>query len=122
MNLNSRMWVRYTGSSHAQITVFTDHAEVFGGLQRSASNGRVELRHHRVGRMADDGTEHASDVAGTKRDGKLRWFPELVSRDGDHVLVEELHSALKGCKLHHGVGNLAQPQRGKTLVEAGGMK
>uniref|UniRef100_M3Y4J0 Uncharacterized protein n=1 Tax=Mustela putorius furo TaxID=9669 RepID=M3Y4J0_MUSPF len=36
---------------------------------------------------------------------------------GDHILVESLHRALEAGKLHHGVGDLLQPQRRHALVE-----
>ena len=67
--------------------------------------------------MANDGTEHSSDVAGSKRHHQLLWLAEGVSRNRDNVLVEELHRSLKGSKLHHCVRNLSHPQWGQPLEE-----
>ena len=97
--------------------LYTFHAKVPCSLHCSAPSLRVEFTDNGVGWVADEGTEHSGNVASCEGDNQLSLFAHLVSRDWDHVLVEELHCSFESCKLHHGVRDLAQPQWRQALVE-----
>ena len=77
----------------------------------------VHVGHEGVGGVGDDGAEDASDVAGGEGHHQLLRLAALGPRLGHHVLVERLHRALEARELHHGVGDLAAPQRHQRLVE-----
>lgn len=70
--------------------------------------------------MGDDGTEDTSDVTGDKGDTELLGLVVLGARLGEGVLVDGLDGLLKGGELHHGVGDLTEPEGSETLVEAVG--
>ena len=58
-----------------------------------------------------------TNVPGHKSDHQLLSLGALTAGLGHHVLVEQLHGALKAGKLHHGVGDLPEPQWVHTLIE-----
>lgn len=60
-----------------------------------------------------------TDVTGHEGDDQLLGFAALAAGLRNHVLVEQLHSALKAGELHHGVRDLPHPQGSHTLVETG---
>lgn len=78
----------------------------------------VELGDDGVGRVGDDGAENTSNVTGGGSDSELLDLGALSTRLGDDVLVDGLNSALESPELHHGVRNLATPERSETLVES----
>jgi len=93
-------------------------AEVLGDLSSRRTLGLVELGNDGVSRVRDDGTEHTSDVTGSKGDHQLFRLGAFITRLGDDILVEGFDGLLKAGKLHHGVGDLSAPQGHQTLVEA----
>lgn len=58
-----------------------------------------------------------TNVTSHEGDHQLLAFAALAAGFRNSVLVEQLNSALKAGKLHHGVGNLSHPQRNHTLIE-----
>ena len=108
-----------TDSPKFPLFSLTLHPEVSCCLQGSAAYIRVQLADYSVRRMADEGTEHSSNVATCECHHQLSWLAHGVPRVWDHIVVQELYCSLKGCKLHHCVGDLPQPERGKPLVEPG---
>jgi hypothetical protein len=88
--------------------------------QPSRARGRAPTersRAPRTCRVADDGAEHARDVARRKADGELLRLAALLARLGHDVLVQRLHDVLKRGKLHHRVRDLAAPQRHERLEQ-----
>ena len=107
----------------------------------------VHVGHDGVGRVAHDGTEHSGDVtwqevkeisgvqlsevqeavrtlrklkgAATcgECDDELLALAALGPGLGHDVGVDRLDGALEAGELHHGVGDLAAPQRNQRLVE-----
>ena len=58
-----------------------------------------------------------TDVSGNESNHQLFRLWALRPRLWYDVLVQRLQSALKACKLHHGVWDLTTPQRHNTFVE-----
>lgn len=77
----------------------------------------VEFADHVVSRLADNCAKDSSNVAGNKGNPKLLVLGALRFGLGYNILVESLHGVLKACKLHHGVGDLATPQRLQPFVQ-----
>lgn len=88
------------------------------GANTGGSLVLVELGDDGVGRMRDDGAEDTSNVTRSGGDSKLFDLGALSARLGHDVLVDSLNSALESPELHHGVRNLATPERSETLVES----
>lgn len=77
----------------------------------------IELANHDIGRMANNGTPDAGDIATSKTHTRLRQRAIallLAAQAG----VNGIHGALKGRELDHGVGDLARPEGHDALVEA----
>ena len=67
--------------------------------------------------MRDDGAEDSGDVPRGESDHELFGFGALVTWLGHDVGVQRLHSLLEAGELHHGVGDLAHPQRFEPAEE-----
>jgi len=68
--------------------------------------------------VRDDGAEHSGNVTGSEGDNELLSLGAVGPGLGHNVLVQELDRALEAGELHHGVGDLATPERHQGLVEA----
>jgi len=89
-------------------------------LENAASGGTGRLVEHgddAIGGVRDDGAEHTGDVTGGEGDDELLALGALGAGLGHDVLVEELDGLLKARELHHGVGDLAEPEGLEALVE-----
>lgn len=58
-----------------------------------------------------------TDITCDEGDDELLGFGAGTARFGHHVFVQHLHGTLETRKLHHGVGDLTQPQRIHTFVK-----
>lgn len=97
--------------------VAVDPAHGFGGGLAGLAVG-VELADHDVCRMRDDGTGDTGDVAAQETHaGLLQLVVALLGLA--QLLVDEVDGLLEGREFTHGVGDLAAPERGDALVEAG---
>lgn len=67
--------------------------------------------------MGDDGAEDAGDVAAGEGDGGLGALA-VVALAAGQALVDLLDDGLERGELHHGVGDLAAPERVQALVQA----
>ncbi|SPQ18623.1 ddd244d6-febd-4300-8f52-46a01bd2d091 [Thermothielavioides terrestris] len=88
-----------------------DGAEALAGLAV-----RVQLADHDVGRVRHDGAQDAGQVAADEGHARLRGFAVVVLAAGEPV-VDHLDDGLERGELHHGVGDLAAPQRVEALVQ-----
>lgn len=79
----------------------------------------VELADHDIGRMRYDGAKDTSQVASGEGHSGLSSLAivRLLTRQ---AVIDHLDNGLEGGKLHHGIGDLATPQRIQTLVQTGG--
>ena len=94
-------------------------AENLHGLEHVDLLSRViHLGHARVEGVRDQSTEDTGDITRSEGDGELRGLGVGVTRLGEQVLVEEGHDVLEGGELHHGVGDLAAPQRNDALPQS----
>ena len=57
-------------------------------------------------------------ISCSKGDNQLLSLRALRPWFGHRIFVQSLYCPLKAWELHHGVGDLAQPKWGKTLVES----
>ena len=79
---------------------------------------RVELRHHDIRGMRNDGTCNTGDIASQERNSRL--LEPVVGGFGlAKVLVDLVDGGLKGCEFAHRVRDLAAPEGIETFVEAG---
>ncbi len=96
------------------------HSSEAKGLGRRANGGAlgfVHVGHNSVGRVGHNSAEDTSDVTSGECDQKLLALGAFSSRLGHNILVKSLDSLLEAGELHHGVGDLATPQRSQGLVE-----
>ena len=78
---------------------------------------RVELADHDIGGVRDNGAENTGGITTDEGDAGLGGLAVVVLVAGQ-TLVDGLDDGLERSKLHHGVGDLATPERVETLVEA----
>ncbi len=69
--------------------------------------------------MRDNGAEDAREVARGEGDARLRGLG-VVGLGAGQARVHHLDNRLERGKLHHGVGDLAAPERVDALVQPGG--
>jgi len=68
--------------------------------------------------VGNNGAEHARDVAGGEGNAELLRLGALILWLGDNGGIQQLNGALEARELHHGVRNLASPERGEALEKA----
>ena len=68
--------------------------------------------------MGHNGAEDTGDVTSGESDQQLLALGALSSGLGHNILVKSLDSLLEAGELHHGVRDLATPQRSQGLVES----
>lgn len=102
-----------------QMSALTRPTQLLGHVQGGGTLGLVQLGHHCVRRMRDDGAEHAGNVTGGEGHHQLLTLGAIGTWLGHHILVQQLQRPLEAGELHHGVWDLAHPQWHQALVEGG---
>ena len=109
------------GTDHEDSGAKTLPETVEADIGIDLSNGATLLVHdgdHGIGGMRDNSAEDTSPVTGKEGDHELSGLGVRALGGGEDVLVEGLDGVLESTELHHGVGNLTEPQRLDALVEA----
>lgn len=110
--------------AHGQPVPETGEANVLvnacqgGAKGLTGGAGGVELADHDVGGVGDDSAQDAGEVASGEGDARLGRLAVVALAPGEAV-VHHLDDGLEGGELHHGVGDLAAPQRVDAFVQAG---
>lgn len=78
---------------------------------------RVELAHHDIGWVGDNGAEDSGKVAASKRDTGLNRFP-IFGLALRHLAIDGFHDGLETGKLHHRVRDLSTPEWVESLIQA----
>merc|ERR1719317_768421 len=110
------------GSNHndpgAKTLPESGEAKGLHGSTNACAWSLVEVGHQGVGGVGHDGAEDTSNVASGEGDNQLFTLGAFSPWLGDNVVVESHHGLLKAGKLHHGVGDLPDPQGHQGLEEA----
>ena len=120
----SRQFHVHQYSPERQASPETREADVFVDPADSRARAlawlalRVELRDHHVGWVRNDGTEDTSDVTSREGNTSLSSLRVVGLLTGEAV-VHHFDDGLEGSEFHHGVRDLATPERVDALVESG---
>jgi len=83
----------------------------------SLTLGGVDLGHHGVGGVGDDGAEDTGHVPGHEGNSELLGLGVLILGFGEHLGVEHGGNFLESDELHDGVRDLSSPEGGNALIE-----